>query len=275
MIAATPRESALAGTSERGTALRFGDFTLDRATGELFRHGTPVKIPPQPARALQHLAENAGRLVTRRDLQGVLWGDGRHVDFEQGLNYCISQVREALEDSAEASRYIVTVPRRGYRFVATVESAATIARQLASRRRERWWIPALLAVLLFAAAGLWVSPRGERGVAPAPRVAVTPFAAPAAEEATRARVLFEELLVDLDQHGGELVVVASDTAGADLRLEGSLYRLGEELVLALRLVRSADGVATWSRTFRQPAAAADWLDWPQQAATELAAAVER
>ncbi len=266
MIAATPREGVTAG--DRPPALRFGEFTLDRTTGELTRHGVPVKIPPQPALVLQHLVENAGRLVTRRELQEVLWGDGRHVDFEQGLNYCIRQVREALGDSAETSRHIVTVPRRGYRFAALTEELAAVART-GPRQAQRWWGPALLALLLFAAAAGWVTLRDGGSPAPAQRIAVTPFAAPAPEDATVARVLYEELLVDLEQHGRGLEIVATGEAAVDLRLDGSVYRRGEELTLALRLLRIADGVTVWSRTFRQPVAAGDWLDWPQQAAHEM------
>ncbi len=156
MIAVTPRESPAAGADPRLPALRFGEFILDRMAGELSRRGVPVKIPPQPARALEHLVENAGRLVSRRELQQVLWGDGRHVDFEQGLNYCIRQVREALGDSAEASHHLVTVPRRGYRFVAPVEEVAAPEQGRGPRLARRWGL-VLVALAFAAAAAGWVA----------------------------------------------------------------------------------------------------------------------
>ena len=99
---------------------RFGLFEFDPASGVLTREGTPIRLQPQPARVLALLVEHAGELVTRDDLRAAVWGDATFVDFERGLNFCIAQVRGALGDSAESPRFVETIPRRGYRFIAPV-----------------------------------------------------------------------------------------------------------------------------------------------------------
>lgn len=101
---------------------RFGAFDLDVRAGELRRDGAAVKLQPQPFRVLALLVARAGELVTREELKKALWGDETYVDFERGLNFCINQVRAALGDSADSPRFIQTLPRRGYRFVAPVGS---------------------------------------------------------------------------------------------------------------------------------------------------------
>jgi DNA-binding winged helix-turn-helix (wHTH) protein/TolB-like protein len=100
---------------------RFGMFDFSPSTGELRRGGVPVRLQAQPARVLATLVARAGQVVTRETLQREIWSDGTHVDFERGLNFCIAQVRSALGDSAEAPRFIETVPKQGYRFIAPVQ----------------------------------------------------------------------------------------------------------------------------------------------------------
>ena len=104
-----------------GYLLRFGVFELNLVTEELRKFGTPIKLAPQPFKVLALLASQAGQIVTREQIQFQLWGEETYVDFEQGLNHCIKQIRYALNDSPETPRYIETLPRRGYRFVAPVE----------------------------------------------------------------------------------------------------------------------------------------------------------
>jgi DNA-binding winged helix-turn-helix (wHTH) protein len=104
------------------TVLQFGAFELDLEAGKLLKNGRMVRLQPQPFRLLCLLVSQPGRLVTREEIQAALWKDETFVDFEQGVNFAIKQVREALGDRAEASVYIQTVPKRGYRFVAPVAS---------------------------------------------------------------------------------------------------------------------------------------------------------
>jgi Tol biopolymer transport system component/DNA-binding winged helix-turn-helix (wHTH) protein len=102
--------------------LRFGAFEVDQASGRLFKGGTCIKLPPQPSKVLLLLLERSGEVVGRDEIQQRLWGDSTFVDFERGINFSINQIRGALCDNAQRPRYIETLPRVGYRFVAPVTS---------------------------------------------------------------------------------------------------------------------------------------------------------
>jgi len=104
---------------------------MDARTGEVWREGLPVHLPPQPFKVLFLLASRAGDVVTREEIREELWGHDTFVDFDGGLNFCINQIRKALRDNAESPRFIHTLPRRGYRFIASVEPVAVAP--LASR----------------------------------------------------------------------------------------------------------------------------------------------
>ena len=104
--------------------IRFADFEFDARAGELRRNGTTRRLEPQPARVLAVLVERAGDLVSRAELQQRVWSGETYVDFDRGLNYCIAQIREALGDSASEPRFIETLPRRGYRFIAPIVTDA-------------------------------------------------------------------------------------------------------------------------------------------------------
>jgi TolB-like protein/DNA-binding winged helix-turn-helix (wHTH) protein/Tfp pilus assembly protein PilF len=103
--------------------LRFGVFELDLSAGELRKHGLKIRIQEQPFQVLAMLVQNAGKVVTREDLQKKLWPADTFVDFDHGLNKAINKIREALSDSAESPRYVETLSRRGYRFLAEVKDA--------------------------------------------------------------------------------------------------------------------------------------------------------
>jgi DNA-binding winged helix-turn-helix (wHTH) protein len=101
--------------------IRFGSFTLDGRSGELRNGPTRLKVPDQSISVLQALLERPGELVTREALRDRLWGPETFVDFEAGLNAAVRRLREALNDSADGPRYVETLPRRGYRFIAPVD----------------------------------------------------------------------------------------------------------------------------------------------------------
>ncbi|HWQ00337.1 MAG TPA: winged helix-turn-helix domain-containing protein [Vicinamibacterales bacterium] len=100
---------------------RFGVFEFDPGTLQLRRNGRPVRIRPQSLRLLGLLIARHGELVTRDEIQRTLWGENTFVDFEQGINHSIKQLRTVLRDHAESPRFIETLPRRGYRFIAPVD----------------------------------------------------------------------------------------------------------------------------------------------------------
>jgi DNA-binding winged helix-turn-helix (wHTH) protein len=132
---------------------RFDGYEIDLETGELRRDGRPVPLQRQPARTLARLVSRAGALVPREELQAAVWGDGVHVDFDRGLNYCIRQLRQTLADDPRAPRFIETVARQGYRFVARVEVAGpslpAVAPTATPRPRRPWrWAAAAVVVLV-------------------------------------------------------------------------------------------------------------------------------
>lgn len=99
---------------------RFGTYAFDDRTLLLTRSDRPVPIEPQPARALALLLAHAGEVVTRDELRAHLWDTGTHVDFDRGLAYCIGELRASLGDSADNPRFLKTLPRRGFTFIAPV-----------------------------------------------------------------------------------------------------------------------------------------------------------
>ena len=118
LLAQKPNSVATARGGNR--MLRFGVFELNRKTGELYKTGHRVVLRPQAARVLLALIARPAELVTRDQLRDEIWGPQISVDFERGLNQCIRQIRSALDDSAETPRYVETLPRLGYRFIAPI-----------------------------------------------------------------------------------------------------------------------------------------------------------
>jgi DNA-binding winged helix-turn-helix (wHTH) protein len=100
---------------------RFGAFEADAATGELRRQGVRVRIHAQPFQVLMMLVERQGEVVSREEISRELWPEGTFVDYEHGVNSAVNRVREALGDKANSPRFVETLARKGYRFVAPVE----------------------------------------------------------------------------------------------------------------------------------------------------------
>src|SRR6202041_930462 len=106
--------------------IRFGVYELDRDAMELRKHGAPIRLQEQPFRVLAMLAERPGEVISREQLQEKIWGN-TFVDFDQSLNKAVNRVREALNDNAGTPQYIETVPRRGYRFIASVALQSAVS----------------------------------------------------------------------------------------------------------------------------------------------------
>lgn len=178
---------------------QFGLFEFDAAAGELRKQGRLVKIEPQPARALALLVAHPGEVISRERLRSQVWDPATHVDFDRGLAYCLGQVRSALGDNAENPRFIETLPRRGYRFIAPVQveeakPAASLAatstaaepidpvsmppavvvrgeREPLTIARRVWLALALLAILVTGAVG-WTALARRIGDRPLVAVAI-------------------------------------------------------------------------------------------------------
>jgi DNA-binding winged helix-turn-helix (wHTH) protein len=139
-------------TTPKPPVYRFGTFRLDSRTGEISSNGTKTQLREQPFQLLLALLETPGELVTREDLVRRLWPEGTFVDFDRGLNKAILNLREALGDSAENPQFVETLPRKGYRFIASVDSdrqecpgLPTTSHPVSASRSGRWI--AALAVL--------------------------------------------------------------------------------------------------------------------------------
>jgi DNA-binding winged helix-turn-helix (wHTH) protein len=149
--------SAGAGRTRQET-ISFGEFELDPAGQTLSAAGVPVKLQRQPFHVLQLLAERAPEVVSREEIRRHVWGEAVYVDATQSINFCIRQIRLALGDTSAGSRFIETLPRQGYRFIAPVQGvrAHALRPELASAKPSR---PSLLekSWLITGVAGLIVA----------------------------------------------------------------------------------------------------------------------
>jgi DNA-binding winged helix-turn-helix (wHTH) protein/tetratricopeptide (TPR) repeat protein len=216
------------------SGLRFGAFELDPSTGELRQRGDLVKLAAQPLKVLGLLVRRAGEVVTRQEIREHVWSGDTFVDFEQGLNFCIRQVREALGDTADAPRFIETLPRRGYRFLMPVTAA--VPEQAAKVTR--------LIVLPFTM------------LRPDPDTEFLAFSLPDALTASLAG--FESLVVRSTSAAARFVGAAADPkhvaseADVDVVVTGTLLRAGGEVRVTTQVTNAATGAVLWSNTTQVP-----------------------
>jgi DNA-binding winged helix-turn-helix (wHTH) protein len=119
------------------SVVRFGTFEVDLRAGELRKHAARIKLQEQSFLVLKVLLARPGKIVAREELRSQIWSEDTFVDFDNSLNTAINKLREALGDSAESPRFIETLPRRGYRFIAPVtglEDKRTAGTQAPTRR---------------------------------------------------------------------------------------------------------------------------------------------
>ena len=200
--------------------LRFGAFELDLAAGQLRKSGVLLKLPPQPFKVLALLASRAGQPVTREEIRAEIWGSDTFVDFEQGLNSCIKQIRHVLGDP----RYIETLPKRGYRFRTTE----------AQRTQRRIWVAIAAAVVLLC--GLCVSVVNEKRI----KVAVLPFDG----DASLADDLTEETIAQLARLSPrQLGVIARASAMPYKHTDKSIGQIGRELGVPYIIAGSVRGAS--------------------------------
>jgi DNA-binding winged helix-turn-helix (wHTH) protein/TolB-like protein/Tfp pilus assembly protein PilF len=190
--------------------VRFGGFELSLSAGELRKAGALIKLQPQPMRLLTLLVSRPGELVTREEIRQVVWGEDTTVEFDQGLNFCIRQIRAAIGDDAREPLFIETVPRRGYRFIAAfTRPEASIAGQAQDvpatamtaglrRRTWPWFAGSAAAVLVLAGVPLWWFSHASEPRTPN-AILVRPFAGLglAPEDAWLGDALTRQLIVNL------------------------------------------------------------------------------
>jgi TolB-like protein/DNA-binding winged helix-turn-helix (wHTH) protein len=243
-------------STEADAVFHFGDFQLDLKNQELRRDGRAVKLAPQPFRVLALLVRRAGELVRREELERDLWGGDTVVDFRQGLNSCILQLREALGDSAR---------RRGYKFIASVRrelpasqrpAVSAVAGPSRSRSLRLLAVAAVAAVVLLTAAfvgGRHPVPQAE-AAGNRVMVAVLPFADLGGTEPVEAFAdgLTDEVIAllgrqykgsdkDIQEVGREL--------GVAYVIEGSVRREGSHARITAQLVRVRDQAYIWCDSY--------------------------
>lgn len=265
--------------------VRFDGFELDLDNQELSRDGKLLSLAPQPSRILALLAANAGRTVSREEIQRHVWGDN-HVEADLGLNSCIRKIRAQLGDDPNEPRFIRTVPRRGYRFVASIEPGGhDVPADGGSPGQTRWWVAAALLAIALAVVW-WLRPR-DRALSPAPieaaavvspapqgqiTLAVLPFANLTADPSQDyvGDGLTEETIARLGQLEPErLAVIARTTAMSfkgrlgDLAevarelqvgylVEGSFRRENGTLRATVRLIEGATGLQHGADVYEVP-----------------------
>jgi len=282
--------------------LRFGVFELDSVSGELRKNGLKIRLPEQSFRLLKLLLSRPGDVVTREELQQVLWRSDTFVDFEVGLNSAVRKLREALDDSAENPRFVETLPRRGYRFVGPVAavdpvkvdadiahiagptSAETLgllapgAITTTSRLRRGLWMAAgvMLVSMVAAAFGMnqrRVSSQGGNTRAPVRSLVVLPFEnlTGDAAQAYFVDAVTDALTTHLAQVEG-LAVISRTSARRYQRPLKRLSEIGEELkvdaVVEGSVVRAGSRVRVTAQLIR---AATDRHIWAQSYDSERGA----
>ena len=288
-----------------GRLVSFGTFELDLDAGVLHRYGRRVSLQEQPARILSLLVSRPGELVTREELRQLVWTNETFVEFDASLNAAITKVRRALGDSASAPRFIETVPKRGYRFLADVQglppahgavsgsSAVALPAAVADPpaasppdvgRGRRTALPGVVAVTLLSA---WLLSPGPARQSAAPVVrslTVQPFELRAGEMHPN---LGSELAVAIGRRLGRLHTLTvkpwppgatadpralSRELGVDARLSGAATRTGQQLAIALRIVSTDGERVLWEDAVEVPVSDLMWLE--SQIAQRVAAALD-
>jgi TolB-like protein/DNA-binding winged helix-turn-helix (wHTH) protein len=267
----------------RGT-YRFGVFEGDIQTGELRKQGTKIKLQDQPFQVLLTLLEKPGEVVTREQLQKRVWPAETFVDFDHGLNNAIRRLREALGDSAENPRFIETLSRRGYRFIAPVtgtsegaevQQASVVGLATENRRRLPWWAISVSIVVLGAAAFLAarafrVRDRVQATSAPQIRsLAVLPFTNLSGDPAQEyfSDGMTDALITDLAQISSVKVISRTSTIrykktdkplpdiGRELNvdgiIEGTVQRSGDRVRITAQLIHAPMDKHLWANSYER------------------------
>lgn len=212
--------------------MRFGRFELDPKRGELRKDGEVIKLPPQPFKVLLSLAMRSGQTVTRDEIRQEIWKDETFVDFDQALNFCIRQIRAALDDDADAPTYIETLRRRGYRFLPPIETVATGASASSCTTR--------LIVLPF------------RMLRPDTETDFLAFSLPDAITASLSGLqsLIVRSSVAASRFAGDLPDPKrlAEEADVDAVVTGSLMRVGDQIRVSTQLTAVPAGTLLWSQT---------------------------
>ena len=292
-----PREE----TRSKSAVYRFGTFRLDSRTGEISGDGTKTQLREQPFQILLALLERPGELVTREDLVRRLWPAGTFVDFDRGLNKAVLSLREALGDSAENPQFVETLPRKGYRFIASVApeqecSVVPSPPHPVRAFRSGYWIAALAVlgalgvVVATNLGGLrhWMTNRWR------PSSQIAALAVIPLENLSRdpdqeyfADGMTDELITDLAKMS--IARMASRTSvmrykgtkksvgeigrelGVDAIVEGTVTRSGDRVRITAQLIQTATDMHLWAETYERDTS--EVLRLQREVATDIASRI--
>lgn len=255
---------------------RFGLFEVDAASNTLMRKGLRVKIQEQPFRVLLLLLERPGEIVTREELRQKLWPEGTFVDFDGSLNVTLRKLRSAIDDDPDNPRFIETVPRHGYRFIANVERVdltapaerppATVSR----RTTNRWMLGAILGCVLLSGLVLLRWRITGNSARPAKTMLVVlPMQNLTGDEHQEyvADGITEEIITQLGnldprhlgviartsamqyKHAAKGTAQISRELGVNYLLEGSIQRSAERIRVTAQLIQASDQTHLWAQTY--------------------------
>lgn len=247
-----------------GRLLRFGEFTFEPDSGDLAGVGGSIRLQPQVAALLTALAERSGTVVTRAELQALLWPDTT-VEFDDGLNFCVRQLRIALGDDAALPQFVETLPKRGYRFLKAVTKepnddrnlapgaavAAGVPTPAAPGARRRPWSTVVAPVTLAVLAGIALLARDGRlpGQHPAARRMVVAVLGFATDTTDSMMVAYRRRVVDqivADSRAETAWDTVTQDTGATYLVSGSLVRQGKSVKVFVQLVSAADKHHLWA-----------------------------
>jgi len=269
------------------SVVRFGTYEVSLKSGEVRKAGVRIRVQQQPMKLLELLLERPGEVVTREELRGRVWPDESFGDFDQAVNIAIAKLRSALGDSAENPRYIETLPKRGYRFIADVsvvdanvvkarpqveadEPASETAIPVSPERRPwraRSVIVTLAVVLILAALAVWFS----RSRTPAPAgirsLVVLPLENLSGETSQDyfADGMTDELITDLAQISALRVISRTSAMvykgarkplpqiarelNVDAVVEGTVLRSGDQVRITAQLIQASDDKHLWAESY--------------------------
>jgi len=268
--------------------LRFDTFELDLRAGELHKRGVKLRLQGQPVQLLTILLQSAGSVVTREELRSQLWPADTFVDFDHSLHNAIGRIREALGDSAEIPRYIETLPRRGYRFIAPVEEVqapriseangnktregVAVAPPTARQSKTRAALALTLLILAATGSAFWLVRAVSRPTSAAPRlrsIAVLPLENLSGDPSQEyfADGMTEELITDLAKVSALRVISRTSVMGykgtkkglpeiakelnVDGIVEGSVMRSGNRVRITAQLLHAPTDKHLWAEAYER------------------------
>jgi TolB-like protein/DNA-binding winged helix-turn-helix (wHTH) protein len=275
-------------TSPSRGVIRFDAYEIDLRAGELRKHGIRIKLQDQPFRVLQILLENHGEVVTREELQRKVWPSDTFVDFDRGLNNAVKRLREGLADSADQPRYIETQPKRGYRFIAALEtvngdvsaakshsapvSFGPFEDSLSQRSRLRavtLLVSAALAILLILGLAFRNRLTGKTAATPIRSIAVLPLQNLSGDPNQEyfADGLTDALITDLAQIVALKVISRTSIMrykntqktlpeiarelNVDGIVEGTVQRSGDRVRISAQLVQGTTDAHIWAKSYER------------------------